>query len=107
MNAEQFEVETGLVTHNCINCGVLFAMPRKLHDERKRDHQFFYCPNGHSAYYPSKSDLEIAKEEAAKLKAVVQQKEQAISCKKSMIQNRDYRIRSLKGQITKLRKKVG
>lgn len=106
MDSKLFEVETGLVTNTCLTCGVLFAMPRTLTDRHKRDHESFYCPNGHTQHYVSKSDVELAKEEAAKLKVVVQQKEQAISCKKNVIKNQDYRIRSLKGQITKLRKKI-
>ena len=48
---------------NCANCGLLFAMPTRLREEYQNNHKTFYCPKGHSNYYPQKSDKEILEEE--------------------------------------------
>lgn len=54
----------------CISCGVIFGIPSDLNTQRKRDHKLFYCPNGHSQYFPGESDVEKAerllKEEQAR-----------------------------------------
>ena len=44
-----------LVTCTCSECGIEFAMPEHFSDARHRDHQTFYCPNGHSQYFPGKT----------------------------------------------------
>ena len=50
------EVEMRLC--NCAACGVSFAFPIAIAKRREDDHQNFYCPNGHTNYYPSKSEAE-------------------------------------------------
>lgn len=47
---------------NCAACGVSFAFPSAIAKRREDDHQSFYCPNGHTNYYPQKSDAEILRE---------------------------------------------
>lgn len=37
---------------NCASCGIRFGLPKTLHKRRQDDHRAFYCPNGHSNYYP-------------------------------------------------------
>ena len=51
------EVEMRLC--NCAECGVSFAFPAALAKRREEDHKSFFCPNGHSNYYPQKSEAEI------------------------------------------------
>src|SRR5690606_31780949 len=45
----------------CANCRVAFALEEDYRKDRLRDHRTFYCPNGHSNYYPGRSDLEQLK----------------------------------------------
>ena len=40
-----------LVVEDCCNCGVTFAMPLDLRDERLKWGDNFFCPNGHSMSY--------------------------------------------------------
>jgi hypothetical protein len=54
---EYFETQT-LVTETCINCGVLFAIPQDLKRGLRENHKNFYCPNGHSMFYPGESEAE-------------------------------------------------
>lgn len=53
----------------CAHCGVQFSMPDHLEDTHRREHSTFYCPNGHSQYFPGKTreekriaELELALE---------------------------------------------
>jgi hypothetical protein len=57
---------TGTLTVvTCPNCAATYAIPERLHDERRRDHKTIYCPFGHTWYYPGKSDVERANARAA------------------------------------------
>jgi len=42
----------------CAQCGVVFSMPEQLEEKRRADHGEFYCPNGHSNYFPGKTKQE-------------------------------------------------
>lgn len=42
----------------CCRCGVTFAIPQKLEAERRKDHDEFYCPNGHKQHFPGESEAE-------------------------------------------------
>lgn len=55
-----FPVE--LIEHECISCGVKFAMPKHLDERRRETHDSFYCPNGHAASYTAKNNRDIVKE---------------------------------------------
>jgi len=46
--SEEIWVKTNLTTETCVDCGVTFVMPRELREQRIRDLEAFYCPNGHS-----------------------------------------------------------
>lgn len=59
-------IETTLEMVVCCNCGMSFAVPDVVLRERKRDHKLFYCPAGHSQYFPGESDIEKLKKELKK-----------------------------------------
>jgi hypothetical protein len=41
-----------LVTEECCNCGIVFAMPTFLERRAREDNEvWFYCPNGHKQHY--------------------------------------------------------
>lgn len=42
----------------CPTCGVSYCLPKLFDDERREDHRSWYCPNGHSLYYPAESPKE-------------------------------------------------
>lgn len=52
-----------LNAQDCPNCGVIFAMPDDLERQRRKDHNWFYCPNGHSmSYGPNATEEALAAE---------------------------------------------
>lgn len=54
---------TTLSTLECSECGVLFAIGSRFMEERRADHETFYCPNGHTQYYPQKSEAEMLRQQ--------------------------------------------
>ncbi len=58
-----------LITCCKAGCGVQFGVSDAWIRNRRNDHALFYCPNGHSQYFPQKSDLDCAKEDRDRLAA--------------------------------------
>jgi hypothetical protein len=42
----------------CAECGIEFCVPEGHHRRLRRTHETFYCPSGHSNYYPAETDDE-------------------------------------------------
>lgn len=64
-NTLTFAIPVTFVEMQCGECGVTFAMTETFRGERKRDHNTWYCPNGHARHYPNKSEVEILREQLA------------------------------------------
>lgn len=80
-------------------CGVPFALNDEFIRQRREDHKTWYCPNGHSRYYPRENETE-------KAKAAVRWLERQLA-------NRDEDLRAAKvahavtkGKLTKTRNRV-
>ena len=97
MTQQEFQVETGLAVHECITCGISFAMPTEFIEERRKDHESFHCPNGHKAYYSGKNEEE-------ELRQKLEEAETCCQIYKNRERRRDYQKRYYKGQVTKLQK---
>jgi len=41
-------LEVNLTNTECCFCGVIFAIPSTMHDNKRERGGFFHCPNGHS-----------------------------------------------------------
>ncbi len=55
--------------HACLTCEITWAVPVDYLVSRRNDHKRFYCPNGHSHFYPQKSDKEKLREQVKHCKA--------------------------------------
>jgi hypothetical protein len=49
-------------------CAVVFGVTENMEQERRKDHGWFYCPNGHRQHFPGKSEAEKLKEQLAREK---------------------------------------
>src|ERR1043165_8136207 len=87
-------------SQQCITCGVTFALTSEFDNELRKSHQQFFCPNGHRQFYGGKSEAEIEREKANRLR---QQLDQAEAHKRDL----EKQISAAKGQATKLRKRIG
>ena len=56
--SEEILVQTNLTKEECLECGVVFALPCTLQEQREKDHESFFCPNGHVMTYPEKTKAE-------------------------------------------------
>src|ERR1051325_4459830 len=66
---EQFRVDVTLVTEDCCNCGVVFAMTTEFKAQRLRDQAWFYCPAGHAQRYTGKTEAQKLKDDLERVKA--------------------------------------
>ena len=57
MRGTTISVDVTLVTEQCCECGVLFALPQELKEQllRLTTKGSFYCPNGHGQHYTGES----------------------------------------------------
>lgn len=97
MTEKEFQVKTGLVVKSCITCGVRFAVPSAFIEKRREDHKTFYCPNGHTMYYPHENKEEILSRELEKA-------EYCCKIQTAKANVLDYQKRYYKGRLNKLRK---
>ena len=80
-------------------CGITFAAPESWIRKRREDHVWWYCPNGHTQHFPGETEAEKLKKQLAARGAELDR----------VRADRDAQIRtitSMKGQATKLRKRV-
>lgn len=88
-------------------CGITFAVPETWRAERRDDHKTFYCPNGHSRWFPTgTSDLEKANKRAEEAEQRVRwanNRADRIAMERDAV---EYRRRAMKGQVTKLRNRI-
>lgn len=54
--------EVGMAQVPCAACGIVFGLPYDYNQELRGNHKGFYCPNGHSLSYSSKTEVEQLKE---------------------------------------------
>lgn len=94
-----FTAMTEFIIVDCSQCGMQFCITKDFHVRRTKDHATFLCPSGHSQYYGGESDVEKARREAEEARRNCEQKGKAIA------KEYGYKIRYLKGVITKLKKK--
>lgn len=88
-----------LVAMCCADCGLPWGVPYHFQERRREDHKTFYCPNGHSNWYPQENKEErLAKElDAAKRDAQHQREQRVIEERKN---------RALRGELTKTKKRI-
>lgn len=88
-------------------CGIEFAVPDTWEKKRREDHSSFYCPNGHSLSFSSKSEVERLRDQLAKEK---HNSDQANARADDMRRQRDIADRrraAMKGQVTRIKNRVG
>lgn len=99
-----------LTTLTCPSCSVVFAMPVEMRKARERDRQSFYCPAGHSQWFPGKT-VEKERDEARAQLEAAQRTTQHLRTRIREEQAETAAARrsaaAYKGALTKARKRVG
>lgn len=82
----------------CAHCGTPFAVLEHMLNERRRDGETLYCPNGHSLSYTVTTEERLRKQlESAQARAR-HEADQREAAERS--------VRAHKGQATRLRKRI-
>jgi len=83
----------------CGECGILFAMPCWYLDEKAKNHTSWMCPNGHSRYFPGKSNEEALKEVNERLR-------KRLDWKSAEAERLNNRLRGTRGAVTRIKRRV-
>jgi hypothetical protein len=89
-----------------LSCGVTFALSENYARRRENDHETFYCPNGHSRYYPQKTDLELAKEQRDNALRRATQLSGLLTDERDQHRRTERRLRSTRGVVTKTKQHI-
>lgn len=99
-------VEITLEPIQCANCSMVFGVPGRFQKHRRDDHKTFFCPNGHTNWYPGKSDEEELRDELAREK---HHREQAAARVEDLRAQRDAvqrRLSATQGVVTRHKRKI-
>lgn len=99
MSEKTLTFTTTLVTVECAECSMTFAMPKDFAKNRRRDHSRFYCPTGHGLSYPAQSEEEILRDQLADWRRWYGELEAEAKYEKQS-------HAATKGQLTKTRKRI-
>ncbi len=102
-----------LVGLRCASCGMEFAIPDWFMQDRRNDHQSFYCPKQHLNYYPEKSALDLANDALVEEKHLREQAEARAASRAERLaeQHRETarvarRLSATQGVVTRHKKKI-
>lgn len=86
----------------CITCGIEIILPRwfKAQALKERSKKPFFCPNGHSQHF-------IGETEAERLAKLLDLERQESQRQRERVAARDRSLSAVKGQITKIKNRVG
>lgn len=90
----------------CASCAIKYAIPRKFVSERRDDHKSFYCPNGHSQWFPGKSDAEKLRAELEREKERTAHAREWARQEQSRKQVAQRQAAAARGQVTRIKRKV-
>lgn len=71
MPSISLKVDIAFDVIQCHSCGVRYGVDSEFRERLRQSHQTFYCPNGHGAHYPAKSDVEVLREKLAASEAAL------------------------------------
>ena len=94
------DLQVQFVAVSMDGCGHVTALPRAVYDQRREDHQGFWCSTcGRENYFPRQSDLELA------LEAQARAEEQAKSAERRA-QYAENSLRVTRGHLTRIKRRI-
>lgn len=101
------------VVTTCGSCGIQFTVPSFLHGCREKNGGHVWCPNGHQLTVPQLDEVLRLKRELSNLKVDLEAQVRLLGTavdagreKNEEILHLNYRIASLRGSNTSLRRKL-
>lgn len=90
----------------CGTCGVVWAMPEKFIELRRKDGATWYCPNGHHWVYSGETEEKRLKRELAQTRDRLASERARRDQAEAETQEARHSLRTTKGVVTKLKKRV-
>lgn len=98
MSAILTHTETYEIEH-CCTCGMAFAMTRDFKQRRINDHDWFYCPAGHSQHYTAKTEAQKQLERAERLERTLANRDESLRAERAA-------HAVTKGKLTKTKNRI-
>ena len=92
-------VTLNLVEVECNTCHTTFAMAARLDAERRADRKTFFCPLGHSLWYPGETAVKRLERQLASA-------QQDATFYRDNLRAAERSLAATRGVVTKLKKKV-
>lgn len=99
-------ISESMVHQQCISCGVHWMMPAYLDNQRKKNKERFYCPNGHGQAYVE-SEADRLRRERDRLAQQIAQRDDEIKRQRERREETERRLAATKGVVTRYRNRVG
>lgn len=91
---------------SCCNCGITFGMDANYIRERKRDHAWWYCPNGHRQHWTQQTEAEKLRDQLAREKHWREQAEARAAYNRAEAERITRRLNATRGVVTRHKKKI-
>lgn len=92
-------VDHSTITCSKEGCGISFMVPSHWSQKRREDHKTFYCPNGHSQWFPQESEEEKLRRERDRLK-------QNTAYLEDRLKDKDRQVSAARGQVTRIKNRI-
>jgi hypothetical protein len=91
----------------CADCGIAYLVPDRWKQARRDDHKTFWCPNGHTQYFPGETEAEKLRRERDHLKQRIAQRDDWVREERERRAAVERQLAAQKGQVTKLKNRAG
>lgn len=92
--------------HTCSACGVVYGLSTQYQKRRREDHQSWWCPNGHSQYYPQENAAEKAERLRKAALTQLEMTQAALTHEQDQRQAAERSLSATKGVVTRMKKRV-
>lgn len=86
--------------HCCPHCGIIYYLHEDFENRRRESKRTFYCPSGHSIWFPAKTEAEELQEQVQNLRDSLQHE---IECCSRVSEEAEHLRHSRNGMKGKLR----
>lgn len=90
----------------CANCHTDFGVQPAFIRARRADHASFYCPFGHTNYYPQKSDLQKQRERAERAERAAADEAARRRAVQDQLDASERSRRAYKGHLTRAKARI-
>lgn len=99
---EQIYKEEAYVVLHCSSCSIGFGVPQSFEQSRRADRKDFFCPAGHSQWFPGKTQNKVIEE----LKAQVASKDDLLQSTRRERDKHWRLLRAAEGKAKAIRMRV-